>query len=150
MFLFRDESKGEDGALLCYLLPLGPTEEDSAYQRMNNWPTIPFSCNVSLSARWDAFKALLANSTTKLVSFNATGERFNPVHPFIGHFRCLLTVFLLPSVSLLPFYHHPPPSQEKPPSKFFFTVKLIIGPGKVYNILGREYLSPTKRNYLLS
>jgi hypothetical protein len=62
------------------ILPLGKIDEDSFNKRMDNWPLIPFECDVSLQDRWDAFKAILS-STTKLVTYDAT-------------------------VSLLPLYHH--------------------------------------------
>ncbi|KAL7542317.1 hypothetical protein ACHAXR_011673 [Thalassiosira sp. AJA248-18] len=94
MFVFQDMEGGEGdnapsggGGWECFLLPLGPTNESSStqqeleYKRMEDWPVIPFHCDVSLSDRWSAFEAILLNSGTKLVTYNAT-------------------------VSLLPFYRH--------------------------------------------
>jgi len=72
----------------CFLLPLGPTNDEHGeppneieYQRMSNWPIIPFQVGVSLCDRWAAFEAILLNQRTKLVTYNAT-------------------------VSLLPYYQH--------------------------------------------
>lgn len=48
---------------------------------MENWPSIPFDCEVPLKYRWAAFKAILSRKIFKLVTYNAT-------------------------VSLLPLYHH--------------------------------------------
>jgi len=98
MFVFKNDSSSVDDVddmannqvseWECFLLPLGPTDDEQGeppneieYQRMSNWPIIPFLCGVSLSDRWAAFEAILLNQRTKLVTYNAT-------------------------VSLLPYYQH--------------------------------------------
>jgi len=94
MFVFKNDNNSGDNdegmvdEWECFLLPLGPTNDEHGeppneieYQRMSNWPIIPFLCGVSLSDRWAAFEAILLNQRTKLVTYNAT-------------------------VSLLPYYQH--------------------------------------------
>jgi len=96
MFVFKNtvdiegvaNIENQVGEWECFLLPLGPTNNEQGeppneidYQRMSNWPIIPFLCGVSLSDRWAAFEAILLNQRTKLVTYNAT-------------------------VSLLPYYQH--------------------------------------------
>jgi len=94
MFVFKNDnsSSSNDEGMVdeweCFLLPLGPTNDEHGeppneieYQRMSNWPIIPFQVGVSLCDRWAAFEAILLNQRTKLVTYNAT-------------------------VSLLPYYQH--------------------------------------------
>ena len=80
MFVFQD-----GGNLECYLLPLGPTNnEEIEYKRMESWPVIPFQCGVSLSDRWAAFEAILLNERTKLVTYNGTVSLL----PYYQHLAC--------------------------------------------------------------
>jgi len=91
--------------LSCFILPLGPalTEKNErehlpeTFQRMSDWPTIPFSCEVPLASRWDTFRKIITRKDLKCVTFNA-GMNLMPYHFHRLQDHSCIPDLILPSI----------------------------------------------------
>ena len=84
---FKNQANTKLNNQLCFILPLGPTiaeKSDQAslppkFHRMRKWPSIPFSCEVSIEKRWDTLRKVLLQNKYQCVTFNA-GVTLMPYH----------------------------------------------------------------------